>query len=181
MKKVKLSRLILTIAFYAVSSMLSYTANAQSSDASENQLSELDIPIVKKSTGNPDYDETVYKRNLIAYFRGVYNLPEYNATGDKDADILDFNKSLKGWYQTHPEFIEVLEMKSYAEFVKYDISCYPPPPDYNKSESEKVYRDAFRYWMAHHPEVPKIMGNDMASKEKFEREKAKFYELYFKK
>jgi hypothetical protein len=161
--------------------MLSYTANAQSQKSNENRASELDIPVVKKSTGNPDYDELVYTRNLIEYFRAVYDLPEYVNTGDKDADILAFNKALKVWYQNHSEFIDVLGMKSYSEFVKYDISCYPPPPDYTKSETEKAYRDAFQHWMAHHPEAPKLLGDDMASKEKFEREKAMFYELYFKK
>ena len=88
---------------------------------------------------------------------------------------------MKVWYQSHPDFISVLGMKSYKDFVKYDITCYPPPPDFQKSDSDEAYRKAFQTWMAHHPEAPKLQGDDMASKEKFEREKAMFYELYYKK
>lgn len=181
MKKMKSVKLGLAL-FVAISCTIGVQqSKAQTSEVDTENDQFQDIPVHKKNTGNPDYDEIVYRRNLIEYFRGVYDLPEFVSTGDREADIEAFNKSLKVWYQSHPDFISVLGMKSYKDFVKYDITCYPPPPDFQKSDSDEAYRKAFQTWMAHHPEAPKLQGDDMASKEKFEREKAMFYELYYKK
>ena len=141
----------------------------------------LDNPVKYVDTGNPDYDDLVYKRELIKYLRHAEGFPEYEDKGDDYESALQFNQALKVWYQRNPEYLSILELKTHKELKKYDVSCYPDPPDYSKSESEKAYRDAFRQWMAHHPEAPKLLGDDPASKEKFEREKAEFYELYFKK
>ena len=84
MKSVKLVRAL----FIALSCTLCVqlaTAQSTSVEAKPDQIQ--DIPVNKKNTGNPDYDEIVYRRNLIEYFRGVYDLPEFLSTRDREADI----------------------------------------------------------------------------------------------
>lgn len=134
-----------------------------------------------KDTGDPDYDKFVYKREVIKFLRKNKGFPKYKLLEDKYESVLQFNQAIKVWYQQNPEYLEILGLKTYKELSMYDASCYREPPEYDGFTDEKEYRKAFKEWMANHPDVPKLKGEDQEAKEKLEREKAAFYNKYFKK
>ncbi|MGM0626067.1 MAG: hypothetical protein ACQES0_09320 [Bacteroidota bacterium] len=183
MNTIKKPAVVVAIIGIAMLMFVSVTAELQAQE-SVNDKADGEIPVEFVNTGNPDYDDLVYKQKLIAYLRGVEGMPEYQATGNRSDDRETFMKEMKIWYEAHPEYLDVLDLRTFEAFQKYDASCYPNPPEYTKGcspKEEEAYRKSFRIWMAHHPEAPKLQGDDQASKDEFEREKAKFYELYFKK
>lgn len=148
------------------------------------QAEALGIPVKYVETTDYDYDDLVYRRDLIKYFRSEFNMPEFVRTGNPEQDIIDFNINLKVWYQQYPQFVDVLDLRNYEQFYKYDATCYDLPPVYTKgcSEAEEnAYQKRFNNWMAHHPDAPKLVGDDEASKQKHEKELAEFYNKYFKK
>lgn len=147
------------------------------------QAKSLDIPVEYKETGDANYDDLIYRRDLIRYFRSEFKMPEFSRTGEKEKDIADFNIKIKLWYQQYPQFVDVLNLRNYDQFYRYDASCYDTPPIYAKGCSdaeEKAYQKRFNNWMAHHPDVPKLTCDDQAAKDKHEREKAEFYAKYYK-
>lgn len=153
-------------------------------DCSETKEVFDEIPVKKLNTGDKDVDDLIYKRSLIKYFRMAYDMPEFIKTGDLESDIKAFNLDIKMWYQQYPDFVDLLDLREYEEFKKYDASCYQAAPKYTKGCSpseEKAYNKRFNNWMAHHPDVPKIMGDDEESNQKHELAKAEFYSKYYKK
>jgi hypothetical protein len=161
----------------------SYAQN-QISDWNVKQAEALGIPVKYVETADFGYDDLVYRRDLIKYFRAEYKMPEFVRSGNQEQDVANFNVNLKYWYQQYPQFVDVLDLRNYEQMCKYDASCYDAPPTYTKgcSEAEEnAYHKRFNNWMAHHPDVPKLTGNDEASKQKHELELADFYHKYFKK
>lgn len=174
---------ILFTAFLCILICASY---AQTSETNCSDTKEVfdEIPIKEANTGDKDLNELIYKRNLIKYFRAAYNMPSFVNTGDLEANKKAFNMDIKLWYQQYPNFVDILELREYEQFRKFDASCYQAAPRYSKgcsASEEKAYNKRFNNWMAHHPDVPKTMGDDNASKEKHEIEKAEFYSKYYKK
>ncbi len=147
-------------------------------------LASDEIPVIKTNTGDVEIDNLIYKRKLIKYFRTAYDMPEFIDTGNLESDIRAFNTDIKIWYQQYPDFVDILDLREYEQFRKFDVSCYTNPPKYTKGCSqaeEKAYRKRFNNWLAHHPDAPKLMGDDEKSKQLHELEKAEFYNKYFKK
>ncbi len=172
--------LVIAILFFA----LLCSAQNQISDFNIKQAESIGIPIKHVETTDAGYDDLIYRRDLIKYFRAEYKMPEFIRTGAAEKDIANFNINLKLWYQQYPQFVDVLDLRNYEQMRKYDASCYDSPPEYTKgcSEAEEnAYRKRFNNWMAHHPDVPKIMGDDKAAIEKHERELAEFYNRFYKK
>lgn len=160
------------------------SAQNRISDFNIKQAESLGIPVKYVETADYDYDDLTYRRDLIKYFRAEYKMPEFVNGGNSEKDIADFNVRLKTWYQQYPQFVDVLDLRNYEQMRKYDASCYDAPPAYKKGCSdveEKAYEKRFNNWMAHHPDVPKIAGDDEASKQKHERELVEFYHKYYKK
>lgn len=87
-------RVLYLSAIVGVLTMFVTSAAAQSieNDNENNGLSEntetkldeqnikMDVPVKYVDTGNPDYDDFVYKRELIKYLRHAEGFPEYEAT-----------------------------------------------------------------------------------------------------
>lgn len=154
------------------------------SENSLRQAEALNIPVKYKKIIDEETSEKFYLRKLIIYFREKYGLPKFIDTGHREKDIMDFNYRIKLWYADYPEFVDVLNLRTYDDFVQFDASCYDSPPVYkqgmNKSE-EEAYEKRFNNWIAHHPDAPKILGDDEESKIKFEKELREFYSKYYKK
>lgn len=175
-----MKRLLLVAAALIIMGLL----NAQETTNCEDNILKVDIPVQKIDTGDQELNELLYKRDLIKYLRTAYDLPEFIRTGDTEKDIKNFNLDLKLWYQEHPDFVDILNLRDYEQMRKYDASCYDEAPVYTKgcsASEEKAYNKRFNNWMAHHPDIPKLLGDDKASIEKHEREKAEFYQKYYKK
>jgi len=163
--------------------MCSY-AQTQISNFNLKQAEAYGIPVKYSDTGDPGHDDLVYRRDLIKYFRSEFRMPEFVRTGNHEQDVIDFNINIKYWYQQYPQFVDVLDLRNYDQFYKYDASCYDLPPAYTKGctdSEEKAYRKRFNNWQAHHPDAPKKSGDDEAAGRKYELELAAFHEKYFKK
>ncbi|HNQ68661.1 MAG TPA: hypothetical protein PKN32_09800 [Bacteroidales bacterium] len=172
---------LLYIFFFA----MIHTSFAQNDQYSVQKAEELGILVKYVSTGNNIYDNKVWKRDLIVYFRENYSFPSFTYTGNKDIDIALFNKSVTDWYAEYPEFNEVLDIPPvFQDFQDYDMSCYHPAPVYIKdgnAEQERVYEKRFSMWMAGHPYGPIPASEKEESKMQHEKEKDEFYEKYYKK
>ncbi len=158
-------------------------AQNQISDFNIKQAEAYGIPVKFVNSGDSGHDDLIYRRDLIKYFRTEFKMPVFTNTGNHDQDVIDFNIKLKYWYQQYPQFVDVLDLRNYEQLYKYDATCYEAPPKYTKGCSdaeEKAYEKRFNNWMAHHPDIPKIMGDDEASKQKHELELTEFYNKYYK-
>ncbi len=136
----------------------------------------------KVQTNDRDLDDLINKKNLILFLRDKYDLPEFERTGNHQMDIENFNRRLKIWYSKYPKMLDILQLRTYNDFVKYDASCYPLPPSYNeKTMTEAQYDSLFNEWAAHHPDLPKLMGETNEDKQKYEIETMIFKNKYYRK
>jgi hypothetical protein len=159
--------------------LYSYAQN-KISDWNIKQAESLGIPVKYVETGNADYDTKTWTVELIKYLRENYNLPVYDDGGNKDLDIPRFNRQIADWHKEHPEFDDILELCNYNDFWKYDISCYPAPPEPTE-ENASFYDTLFEKWMKNHPEAPATIVNSVGKASYNESQKAAFYQKYFKK
>lgn len=85
--------------------------------------------------------------------------PQYQDTGDREADGARYQAQKEAWIKTHPEeyaalkpvqSITILEVK---DFPTYQVSD-------NKSEDDRKYDEAKHKWIQEHPEeYQKLAGN----------------------
>lgn len=153
-------------------------------DFSLKQAKNLAIPVEIEEFPEYEISQKVYLKKLISYFRNNYALPECLDSGNKEKDIEDFNFRLKIWYQNYPEFVDVLNLRTFYDFYKFDAGCYDKPPVYKQGLSksdEDAYEKRFNNWTAHHPDLPKIMGDDEEAKIKYEKELMNFLNKYYKR
>ncbi len=174
--------------FYVILiSMFAVRALAQNyyvTDFSLKQAENLSIPVKFEEYQEFEISQRIYLKKLISYFRSNYDLPEYLDKGNKEKDIEDFNIRIKIWYQEHPEFVDILNLRTYWDFYKFDVSCYDKPPVYKKNMSnaeEDAYEKRFNNLMAHHPDLPKLTGDDEEAKIKYEKELMNFLNKYYKR
>lgn len=100
---------------------------------------------------------------------------------NREEAILEFNRNLKIWYSKYPQAETILGLRSYNDFVKYDASCYPLPPNYNQRMTDEEYEALFNEWAAHHPDLPKIMSETNEGLKQYEIEMKEFRNKYYKK
>ena len=171
MKKIAL--FLLTVFLFASLSKAQHAATVEKH--------EIKFPVYE-NTGNDDYDEFVFKRDVIKFLRKNSSFPEFKSSGHELDDINCFNKDLKIWYEENPLYFDILNLRDYEQIKRFDVSCVKPPPAFDKSNiADDDYERKFQEWAAHHPDVPKIKGDDDLSKQKFEQETMEFRRLYYKK
>jgi len=133
-------------------------------------------------TGDTEYDEFVYKRDVIKFLREHNGFPNYIHTGNEVEDIARFNTELKIWFESNVVYFDLLNLRDYEQIKRYDLSCVKPLPAYDKNNmTDEEYELKFQEWAAHHPDLPKLKGDDDLSKQNFEIETMKFRRLYYKK
>jgi hypothetical protein len=166
--------LIIVFAMFSV-----YHTEAQVS-VSENSV-EIKFPVYVDS-GDDNFDEFVYKRDIIKFLREHNGFPIFINTGNEVDDIARFNENLKIWYESNIVYFDILDLRDYESIRRFDSSCVKPLPIFDKNNmTDEEYEHKFQEWAAHHPDVPKLKGDDDLSKQKFEIETMEFRKLYYKK